>query len=628
MTQPAAYYRSDITGLRAVAVLMVIAFHADVRVLAGGYVGVDVFFVISGFLISKIIFEQIDAGRFSFASFCMRRIQRIVPALLVMMCLTMLAGFFLLYPTELTDLAKSEVAAIFSFSNIFFWINTGYFDGPAISKPMLHTWSLGVEEQFYLLFPMLTLAMCRVRRVGRTTWLVALLVLSLATSVFLVATDPSSAFYLPQSRVWEFVVGAMLSSGAVRPPVSRPWRETLAAAGLGAILLAALVFNGATPFPGLAALLPCLGTAAVIAAGVAGPTAAGRLLSLPPMAVLGTISYSLYLYHWPFIVFQRMDGIVNVSQSVVFNRALLFGLIMLVSFLSWRYVETPFRTLRVRSRITATSLAMTPMVVIGAIGLFVVLSGGWPSRFSPEAIRVASFLKYDPDQDMRTGSCFLYNSMPFRAFDQADCMHRVGLRPTVLLFGDSHAGHLYPGLEKMYGDRADILQATATGCKPLLRDASLSSTCGKMVDYVFNTYLPAHPVNLLIISARWAEADIPFIEPTLARLEKAGIRTMLVGPTPEYDVQLPSLIARSGTSSQGRITRHLEPEFSTLDSQIGQIVGNWPNITYFSPYRYLCDTQSCHVLAYGDPLFYDKGHLTRSGSLLVVKEMPDLINML
>ncbi len=281
-SEPSLKYRPDIDGLRAIAVLSVFAFHANLKFFSGGYVGVDIFFVISGYLVSKMIFQAVVEETFSIVTFYRRRIRRIVPALTAMTLLVLAVSTIYLYPVEIIDLAKSAIASALSLSNIYFWGSASYFDAPANSKPLLHTWSLGVEEQFYIAFPLLIAAVGRGRARTRVMVVVGLGLVSFCVSAFLAAKNPDSAFYLPQSRAWELMVGALVATGAVRCPQQRTIREVIAGAGLIAIAYAILRFNETTTFPGFAALAPCLGAGALIWSGSEGETIVGRMLKSPP----------------------------------------------------------------------------------------------------------------------------------------------------------------------------------------------------------------------------------------------------------------------------------------------------------------------------------------------------------
>src|SRR6056297_20083 len=336
------HYRADIDGLRALAVLPVLAFHAGLAPFSGGFVGVDVFFVISGYLIAGLILPRIRAGRFSLLEFYERRARRLLPALFVVMAVSGALAAALFLPAELREFGQSAVAATLFASNVLFSRETGYFETEAALKPLLHTWSLGVEEQFYLLFPLLLMALAA-RRAGRVALvpvLAALALASLALAAWAVPRAPAFAFYLLPTRLWELMLGALLAVAPLPALRRRAVREAAAAAGLAAILWAMLRYSEATPFPGPAALLPCLGAALVIHAGASGPTAVSRALSLGPVVFVGLISYALYLWHWPVLVFAEYAAVRELTTVETGAALALSGVL---AALTWRFVERPFR---------------------------------------------------------------------------------------------------------------------------------------------------------------------------------------------------------------------------------------------------------------------------------------------
>jgi len=295
-------YRSDVDGLRALAIVAVVLFHAGFSVVPGGFVGVDVFFVISGFLITGLITDELRQGEFSFWQFYARRVRRIFPALFAMLAAVLLAGYFILTPDEYQTLGASAAYSSAFMANVYFWLHTSYFDQYANTMPLLHLWSIGVEEQFYLIWPLFMVLVWRYVRLSQSAALVALACATILLAILCVVwtgIDSKSAFYLPFTRLWEFALGASLLA---LPVIHQPrFADALSALGALAIVLAALTFNASLDYPGYYSLLPCAGAAAVIAAGER--SLVGRLLSLGPSVLLGKISYSLYLWHWPIIVF-------------------------------------------------------------------------------------------------------------------------------------------------------------------------------------------------------------------------------------------------------------------------------------------------------------------------------------
>lgn len=359
-------YRADVDGLRAVAVVAVLLFHAGWTRFSGGFVGVDVFFVISGFVIALSLFRDLDAGRFSLSGFFARRARRILPALTAVLLGTLLVSLLIVPPIYFGSFADSLMAASLFFSNVHFWHTSSYFNSDSAFRPLLHTWSLGVEEQFYLAAPILLLAIQRF--LGRRWRLVVTLCFLVSFGLNLFGSyhgHLDAAFYLPFTRAWEFLLGVLIAL-IPRPSLVRGLREAGTIAGLALILGPVMIYGPATLFPGMAALWPCLGAAIVIwfgaPAGEAGAALVSRMLALPPIVWTGRLSYSLYLVHWP----------VLVLAPFILMRRLSFGetlaalaLCFLLAWVLYRFVETPMRRIRWK----------TPVVLVMAIACAVGTAG-------------------------------------------------------------------------------------------------------------------------------------------------------------------------------------------------------------------------------------------------------------
>ncbi len=435
-------YRPDIDGLRAVAVLLVVAYHTGIAKCHGGFIGVDVFFVISGFLISSVILAEISAGKFSIFAFYERRIRRIFPALMVMMFLTSFLAWKYFLPTELIDYAKSLLAATFSVSNIYFWRQSGYFDAPAALKPLLHTWSLAVEEQFYIVFPLFLVLIRKLFPARLRTAVLAFAAVSMLISAYGAFHNPVSTFYLLHTRAWELLLGTIISLKVLPSIVSPVWRNVASATGLGMIIVSGFLYTSATPFPGIAALAPCVGSALIISAGESGTSFVGRLLSLKPVVFIGLISYSLYLWHWPIIVFQ---GVGTILISGVSERAVKLSILvasLVAATISWKFVEVPFRAGRLKLTGAAVfRAAFAAAFVLAALGGAALAFRGFPSRYSPEAVRVAAYM--DVRAPYREGTCFITSSDKIQDFDAGTCLRDDPVKKNYLLIGDSHAAQLW-----------------------------------------------------------------------------------------------------------------------------------------------------------------------------------------
>jgi peptidoglycan/LPS O-acetylase OafA/YrhL len=627
-------YRPDIDGLRAVAVLLVFAYHLEAFSVFGGFVGVDVFFVISGFLISSVILREIDESRFSLAAFYERRIRRIFPALIVMMFLSTIAAYFFMLPSELVSFAKSLVAALFSVSNFYFWRESGYFS-PNGNKPLLHTWSLGVEEQFYIFFPLFLMLVRRYFSGQFRRAVIGVAAGSFLLSVFGAYADPTSAFYLPVTRIWELLLGTMLSLHIFPAIQSRIWRNLFSAIGLLLIVASAFAYSNRTHFPGIAALAPCCGAALIIAAGEAGTSVVGRLLSLQPVVFIGLISYSLYLYHWPVIVFQQMSMIQlrNVSNRNVHAAILVFSIA--IATLSWRFVEAPFRRGRWMLRgASAFRFAGACTMVLAAIGLGILAFRGFPSRYTAAEVAISSYL--DSAVPARSGSCFIESGQAVaEKFDVADCMHQDPSRKNYLLIGDSHAAHVWYGLHTVFPD-VNFLQANASGCEPTIQhkqtrlldpldDFLWGDACKPMMEYVYKDYLPTHHVDRILIAARWEPEDLPRLDYTIRALKGQGLDVVLFGPIIQYDSPLPRLLVTSLKNGDPTFPiKHRVNRYRTVDDELAQLAANTWRVTYISYFKLLCPNGVCVEYAGKDiPLQSDYGHLTKAGSLLVAERVKE-----
>ena len=456
-------YRSDIDGLRAVAILPVVAYHAGLALVPGGFVGVDVFFVISGYLICRLINDEIKDGSFTVAAFYKRRVMRLFPALFAMLLATSVLAYLFLLPIELKEFSDSMIAAVTYVSNIFFALTTGYFDAPAETKPLLHTWSLSVEEQFYIVCPLFMLACHRFcpRRLNALIAIGALL--SFAAAVLAYSRNPTFAFFLTPFRAWELLLGALIGLRFFPAPATSDLKSVLGGAGLALVLFAVFGFSRDTPLP-LATATACVGTALIIHSSENGISVVGRLLSWRPAVFIGLISYSLYLWHWPIMVFQRSDGILFEQASVTAKLGLI-AISIGVACLSWKFIELPFR---IRNKTMSVRLAfggaLASMAVVGALGATALALNGAPYRFPQSVVSIGSYLGYNPAAAFREGQCYLGANR--QTFDTKTCLTKDATRPNYLLIGDSHAAQLWLGLSSVLTS-VNLMQATVTMCRPV-----------------------------------------------------------------------------------------------------------------------------------------------------------------
>jgi peptidoglycan/LPS O-acetylase OafA/YrhL len=616
-------YRPDVDGLRGIAVLSVIFYHMGLLLPGGlvsqsngGFVGVDVFFVISGYLITGVIYRQMVSGTFALSGFYARRIRRILPAFYVVLISTTLFVITRVFPDELRDYCKSAVAAMFSVSNVYFWATTNYFAAPAITKPLLHTWSLGVEEQFYLFWPPLLLLIVNrwPKRLGMAV--VGIAVTSLLLSVYGVFAWPHATFYLISTRGWELALGGMLALKMIPSPES-PWaREAAGLAGIALVAAADIFLRAHMSFPGAWALLPCGGTALVIAAGEKGPNLVGRALSLKPIVFVGLISYSLYLWHWPILVCQ---GMYSLFPGGAIGRAVkveTFVLMFLLSALSWRYVEQPIRHQRwsTKSTIGGAVVASLALLVLGRVGM--ALSA---TQFTAPELRVASYLDY-LDSHPGLEDCQVMEGQTATAQMMRPCLAIDPTKRNYLLLADSHANHLFPGLVRAYPE-VHFVRATGSGCELVLPHGHFRPHCDSLFYFLYSSFFPTAKIDGILLEAHWDIKRVPEILGFVNWAHAHGYRVVVLGPIPQYDSPLPRLIAEGlRENDQAYVERH-----SVNSDSFDAVMTDWARkdgFAYISWTRLLCSRIGCPTeTPAGVPLNYDSGHLTIEGSTFVAAKL-------
>lgn len=629
-------YRDDIDWLRAIAVLAVVAFHFEVPGIWGGFVGVDIFFVISGYLITGIVQSELKAGHFSFAHFYERRVRRLLPALYAVVALTAIPSFHYLLPSERAEFFRSVVAVVTFTSNLFFWFQTGYFDYAAVEKPLLHTWSLAVEEQFYLVLPLLLWGLAhlaRGRRAALPALLAGLMVASFALSVWLMRHEgSSSAFFMSPPRAWEFLVGAIIAVEGF--PVLRNELAQRITRGVALVLLAIpiLALRQGPGFPGINALAPCLGAALFIWSGIAVPARKRGLYSpLHLVRFFGQISYSLYLWHWPLFTFARFTKSSLVLDG--FDKIVLFALTVALSYLTWRFVEKP-----VRDRMFAPTprAAFAAALVASVVLIAGSVSGAMLGRSSGDGDRVVQqFETYSPyrfETVYRSGHCF----NPANGTFGDDCLKLDPGKVNVLLWGDSLAAHYFYGLSKTADPRSiNILQATQAACMPTFNAAAQFLASCRSAASQMDNFLRDHSPDLVILSGDWLEYGRPprfegmiaDLRGTIETLNVAGIRVVVLGPPIQFKGRLPPMLLRLYLRGIGvRADDLLLPDVFALDSKMKAALPASDKFAYVSVLEGTCPARQCPVtLDGGVPLAWDHSHLTAEGSLLVVERlMPKL----
>lgn len=623
-------HRPDIDGLRAIAVVPVILFHMELTPFSGGFVGVDVFFVISGFLITSIIARDLENKdrQFSLRDFYERRIRRIFPALFSVLAVTSALAYVVLLPRDLNDYAKSLVATAGFASNIFFYRQWGYFDAEAHTKPLLHTWSLAVEEQFYLVFPLLLVLLYGLlRRRKHVRQVLALLAFaSFVWTVALLSSNQAAAFYLAPARSWELLLGSMLALGAV--PAFRPrFAEYAALTGVVLLAVAVLAFTASTPFPGPAALLPCVGAALIIHAGEG--TRIARLLSLRPIVFVGLISYSLYLWHWALLSLARhwVVGALSLVQTwMVIAVAVAF------SAFSWKYIEGPFRG-RAAPRLAEKTAVQRWRVFIwgGAFSMIAVILGvigwradGWPSRVPPEAI---AFDASREDFNLRRKECHSHDGMSLAYRDTCRFGASDG-EPRYAIWGDSHAAEMVIALgELAEAAGSSIRLISYTACPPgsvIAGGPRGDGSCALHEAATHHAIAADSSLAIVFLVARYSYArevqgDVYFTElGRVARaLADAGKIVVLIYPLPEYKVSVPMQLARA--VKRGTPASEIGMSRSAFDAQRAPYVRALnairadARIQMVDPATRLCTKKRCIVYAEGHALYFDDDHLSVRG---------------
>ncbi|MDR6165112.1 acyltransferase family protein [Pseudomonas fluorescens] len=630
--------RRDIDGLRALAVLPVVLFHFGFNTFSGGFVGVDVFFVISGFLITSILFREISAQRFSFLDFWGRRARRILPALTLVVVVTLALGWLLLTAKDLSDLGRTIRYQSLFISNILFMREDGYFAPASDLKPLLHTWSLAVEEQYYIFFPLMMVLLMRYVRHWR--WMLfAVLLVSFGLNIVYIERRPEFAFFSLPTRAWELLCGAMLAVLPAAKHAPRLWfRQSVGLAGLAAVLLAIFTFDKTTVFPGWAALLPVLGTSALIWSGARGPTLAGQVLSLRPMVWIGLLSYSLYLWHWPIYVYANAISIDGIQPLEALG---WIALAVALAWLSLRFVELPFREKRVfASRNSVLVGGLVSIAVLAVVGSAIRSADGVPERLSGKA------LEYAQSQEWNAGQMQCMHMSKDKTLDKA-C--RVGgdqkIAPTKMFWGDSHTAALLPAIEgNSQRDGQPVWLYSLTGCPPIIDDA-LRAQC-KQFNQRNMQLVRELGIKDVVLAANWSlyvygredgDGDKQFlldpsrnvaqsekrmaaaIKAQVSELREAGVQVWLFKEVPlqhkSYISRLTSL-ARIGRSAEGLgrpLAEHLARQqfFTEL---FGSMNAADAGVHVIDPTPLMCKDGLCMIDVDGHSQYKDADHLSDAGS--------------
>ena len=641
------YYRPDIDGLRALAITGVILHHYDVFFMPSGYVGVDIFFVISGFLIGGIILRGVEAETFSFRIFYRRRILRILPALLVMLMITSIIAYWILLPHALRYYGGGLLTAILSLSNIWFYNRIDYFNPDTHLEPLIHTWSLGVEEQFYLVIPFIILMLWRIGWRGIWLGLSVILIASFIIMIFQSRSNPEAAFYLPFGRFWELLVGVL--AYRLRPSFlkiccgSAKW---IAGLSLLCLIVFMTMYDSPT-WPDEMTLFPICSTALILMLGDR-PGPAKAILTAQPAVFLGLISYSLYLYHQPVLVFARIA--LREINAVSFW-ALVFTLTITLSVTSWRFIERPFRYWQAPAIIWKMVLVGLPMALVAfAIGGHI--TKGYPDRLSPELRQIVGYV----NSFSETYKSCLPNRKDIGEVSAASgCVHGADVAPDVAVWGDSHAAVLTHSFgTALVAENRSLKELTMSRCTPIvglyLTSLKRGETCVTRNDDIMSYLLENKNLKWIILNSPWAnnletpwdlqpiegwrEMDNPeeyyqtvidSLRQQILTLTTNGRIVILMYPIPFSSQNPPEafadLVMQEGDTavsmgeSYSQFRQSQKTTFETFDAlgAIDGLVRVYPHKAFCSEPKDICLTVDARR-----PLYFDAGHLSLEGVALVV----------
>ena len=607
-------YRPDIDGLRAIAILLVVIYHAFPSAMPNGFVGVDVFFVISGFLITSIIQSE---STFSIARFYERRVRRLAPALLFVLASVLLFGFIVLFDDELHQLSKHVVAGIGFSANIVFWLESGYFDSSAELKPLLHLWSLGVEEQFYLIWPIVLLLAIRARSQMLVTAII--LLASFSIGIYIIGTDQPTAFFLPFSRVWEMLAGASLACSTFR--IERRIADFMSVIGLALIFSCVLINIPRDQFPGWYALLPVLGASLLIASG---PRAVvnRHLLSMKPMLWVGLISYPLYLWHWPLISFTHIISIGN-AQPLHLGGALVVSFIL--AALTFALIERPSR--KIRSRILIPVIAMITFIVLMICAA--TYSGALTDirdRYFPGDSKAFTWEpRYSSDCSRQVG------------IEGLDFCVGTSSNPRFALVGDSFANHHYYGLADELAKRGEgLINIGVAGCSALrgIADILPGTNCSSAESVI--DYVKGRPeIDTVILAGSWYGVRLynkhanklhAAVYQTVAELQEAGKQVIFLDSVPSHGLNPRLCVSRPlylGQHQEGMCEARLsdvEKKAGRPRSAIRKALAKNKGVIYTEVLPIMCLNDVCPLRIDGT-LMYRDGHLSIAGSRWVAPKI-------
>ena len=619
-------YRKEVDGLRAIAVIPVILFHAGINFFEGGFVGVDIFFVISGYLITSLILSEKSKGVFKLSNFYERRARRILPALFTVMLFSIPFSYFLMMPNQLLDFSESILAVTFFSSNILFWTETNYFSAAAELKPLLHTWSLAVEEQFYILFPLFIILTWKIGKQNIFRLILIFLIFSFLLSEWVYRFSPTANFFLAPTRAWELLIGSVAAFYLIKnKPVITKSKEHLATIGFVLILFSIFSFNANTPFPGVYSLVPVLGTLLIILYSSSN-TFIGKFLSFNFIVGIGLISYSAYLWHQPFLAFSRLYFHETLSQSFL----LIICIISFVfAYFSWIMIEKPYRN---RQKISKRFLIFS---IIPCVFVFIT--------FSTIGIKSQGFidnkLTMEDQEYLKNYKGLELSKAEYREecnfYEQGQnidpsCYKEIPSKENVLIWGDSHAQAIGPGLRHHFNKKYNFMQVATSSCPPQLINqqyTEFSNYCSRSNAFALSL-IEKMDIQYVIMAQRKDHLKTNWKEIS-DYLKENNVKNILVlGPAPTWVQTLPNIVSYYGLYKKQQETSTsigLNKTVQEIDSKFAATLSLNEDIIFLSLINILCK-EECLYKIKGAPAEdnltqVDKSHLSIRGSRLVAQDL-------
>ena len=606
-------FRDDINFLRAIAVTGVLLYHFKVPYTTGGFSGVDIFFVISGYLMTQIIDHAIDQKKFSFKDYIGKRIKRIVPALLFLILLLTFLAYFFYFPEDYKLNQRNAASSLLFLSNLLYWRTTGYFEPSSATNILLHTWSLSVEWQFYLIYPFILLFLRKlfIHKKNLLLFLAGCTLLLFIFSVILTHFKASASFYLLPSRAWEMLIGgiAFFLGDIIQ---AKSWKRLLSTLGYVTILACFVFLHTSMAWPGLFTLLPVLATFLIIVANYPD----FPITRQAQVQFIGKISYSLYLWHWPIYVISQYWGLElnTITIPILILLSLSFGL------LSYKYIES-------------IQFNSSKQILLASLLLFLVTGSGYYHHFNrhlfkPQSLEIAGYTSnYEQEMERLTiGNCFLVTDrMEMKDYNADGCLFIDPQKKNILLLGDSHAAHVAQSLQEGFQEQGiNLLKAAATGGLPTLKPRNGNNqTLEAVMNYIYQDFIPKNykSINGVIVTAHWSKDKtisnrevLDGIKEIIAYFNKFNIKTIILGQSEVYTIPFPAIAAKNYQYGIDIRQKFLEKDSRNLNNYLKQnLTLNYVEMIHLNSFPLVSETNVPYML--------DQDHFTRYGSDLVIKQM-------